>query len=148
MDLMWIWAIIGVILIAIEIIAIGSMYVFWFGLAALFMSMLTAIAPSITLSVQIIIYAIASMVSLLIWRKFQKNGDVDSVVGQSRGEEIGRVGTVLTQTGPAVSGLIGFTQGLMGSREWVSVSDCVIEAGEKAKVVAVEGNTLRVEKVS
>lgn len=148
MEMMWIWAAIGVVLIAVEILAIGTMYVFWFGLAALFMAVIAWIAPGIDLSLQIITYAVASLGTLLLWRRFQNNSNGDSVVGQSRGEEIGRIGAVLKQTGPALNGSIGFTQGLMGSREWVSVSDQVIEVGETARVVAVEGNALRVEKVS
>jgi len=36
----------------------------------------------------------------------------------------------------------------MGSREWVAVSDEVIEAESQAKVIAVEGNTLRITKIS
>jgi hypothetical protein len=45
------------------------------------------------------------------------------------------------------NGKIRFTQGLMGSREWSAVSIHTIEAGTQAKVVAVEGNALRIEAI-
>lgn len=144
----WIWAILGTILIALEILAIGTLYALWFGIAAICLAIATWLFPNIPYAIQLIIFAILSLGSLAIWRRYYKRTDANSPIGQSQGEEIGRIGTVVETTSPAQNGLIRFTQGLMGSREWTAVSDEVIEINSQAKVVAVEGNALRITKIS
>lgn len=71
--------------------------------------------------------------------------ETHSRVGQAQGEEIGRVGTIIEPVSAMQNGRIQFTQGVMGSREWVAVADEAIEAGKQAVVIAVEGNSLRVK---
>lgn len=144
----WIWAVLGIILIAIEILAIGTLYVLWFGIAAICLAIATWLFPNIPYAIQLISFAILSLSSLAIWRRYYQQTDTSSAVGQSQGEEIGRIGIVTETTSPTQNGLIRFTQGLMGSREWVAVSDEAIEINSQAKVVAVEGNTLRIAKIS
>lgn len=147
-ETMWVWAVIGIILIAVEIMAIGNLYALWFGIAALCVAIATWIFPNLSSTVQLILFAILSLSSLAIWRRYYKKTDANYVIGQSRGEEIGRIGTVMETTSPMQSGSIHFIQGLMGSREWAAVSDETIESGSTAKVIAVEGNALRISKVN
>ena len=45
------------------------------------------------------------------------------------------------------NGKIRFTQGLMGAREWAAVSNETIAEGVEARVVAVEGNQLRIQAI-
>ena len=87
-----------------------------------------------------------SLGSLAIWRRYYKKTEIHYRVGQAQGEEIGRIGTVIKASSATHSGTIRFAQGLMGSREWVALSDEPIEVGNNATVVAVEGNTLRITK--
>jgi membrane protein implicated in regulation of membrane protease activity len=91
-------------------------------------------------------FAALSLGSLAIWRLNYKKTSTNSRVGQSQGEEIGRTGTVIETCSASKSGKISFTQGVMGSREWVAISNETIEIGSNAKVVAVEGNELRIAK--
>ncbi|MDD2833339.1 MAG: NfeD family protein [Methylotenera sp.] len=142
----WFWAVLGIVLIAFEILAIGTLYVLWFGLAALCLSFATWLAPELPYTVQFIAFAILSASSLWVWKKYDKKTDKNFAIGQSRGEEIGRIGIVKKPTGPTQTGMIHFAQGLMGSREWTAISDEVIETGSSAQVVAVEGNILRISK--
>lgn len=144
----WVWAVLGIVLIAVEILAIGTLYVLWFGIAAICLAIATWLFPDIPYAIQLIAFAILSLSTLAIWRRYYKKTDASSPVGQSQGEEIGRIGTVVEATSPTQNGLIRFTQGLMGSREWVAVSDDTIEINSQAKVVSVEGNTLRITKIS
>jgi membrane protein implicated in regulation of membrane protease activity len=89
-------------------------------------------------------FAALSLGSLAIWRLNYKKTSTNSRIGQSQGEEIGRIGTVIETCSASKSGKISFTQGVMGSREWVAISNETIEIGSNAKVVAVEGNELRI----
>ncbi len=144
-EAMWVWGALGLILLAIEM-ATGTFYVLWFGVAALCASVATWIFPELSHALQFTIFAVLSLGSLAIWRRYYKKTEIHYRVGQAQGEEIGRIGTVVKATSATHSGTIRFAQGLMGSREWVALSDELIEAGSDATVVAVEGNTLRISK--
>jgi inner membrane protein len=144
-EAMWIWAAIGVILLAVEM-ATGTFYVLWFGVSALSVAIAMWMFPNIPQALQFVMFAALSISSLAIWKLNYKKTETHSRVGQAQGEEIGRTGTVLATCSPNQSGKIRFAQGLMGSREWSAISDEVIETGSEAIVIAVEGNTLRIKK--
>lgn len=143
-EAMWLWGAIGLILLATEM-ATGTFYVLWFGVAALIVAILTWLAPNMSISVQLFLFAVLSIGSLFVWRTYYKKTSSDSRVGQAQGEEVGRVGTMIEPVNPTQIGRIQFTQGVMGSREWAAVANEAIEAGAQAVVVAVEGNSLRVK---
>jgi len=146
METTWIWAIIGLGLLALEM-ATGTFYILWFGVAGLCLAVVTWIFTEISMPIQLVLYAVLSLGALWLWKKHEKKIQVNARVGQSQGEEIGRIGVLIKACSPAQTGVIRFTQGLMGSREWTAVSNATINEGEEAKVIAVEGNALRVEKI-
>lgn len=141
---MWIWGALGLVLLAVEM-ATGTFYVLWFGVAALCVAIAMMLFPNIPQAVQFAMYAVLSLGSLAIWKFNYKKTETHSRVGQAQGEEIGRVGTVIETCSATQNGKIRFTQGLMGSREWPAVANQTIETGSNARVVAVEGNALRIE---
>lgn len=140
---MWIWAIIGFALLAAEI-GIGTMDVIWFGLGAIVVAFIVGLFPEINVGVQITVFAALSIGALYIWKNYFQTDDVVSNIGQAQGDEIGKVGIVTETCSPTQNGTITFNQGIMGSREWVAISDETIEAGASAKIIAIEGNALRV----
>ncbi len=145
-EIIWAWAILGLILLVMEILVAGTLYALWFGIAAFCMAGLIWLFPEMPYAMQFIIFAALSLGSLAIWRRYYKKTDINYRVGQAQGEEIGRIGIVVEATGPSQNGTIRFTQGLMGSREWTAISDEPIAQGCYASVVAVEGNMLRIVK--
>jgi membrane protein implicated in regulation of membrane protease activity len=145
MDPMWMWAAIGIILLAVEM-ATGTFYVLWFGVAALCVAVVMWLFPSTSEAIQYAAFAALSLGSLAIWRINYKKTSTNSRVGQSKGEEIGRVGTVSETASLKKNGKIRFAQGLMGSREWTAIADETIESGSDATVVAVIGNALKISK--
>ena len=142
---MWIWGALGLVLLGVEM-ATGTFYVLWFGVAALCVTIAMWLFPNMPNAIQYVMFAALSLGSLAIWRLNYKKTSTNSRVGQSEGEEIGRTGTVIETCSASKSGKISFTQGVMGSREWVAISNETIEIGSNAKVVAVEGNELRITK--
>lgn len=140
---MWIWGILGLILIAIEMVS-GTFYILWFGISALCMSMALLLFPTMPGPLQFLLFALLSLSSLAIWKlNYRKSPDLR--VGQSQGDEIGRVGTIIEPVSPKQNGRIKFAQGVMGSREWVAIADVEIANGDEAVVIGVEGNALRVQ---
>ncbi len=144
-EAMWVWGAIGLVLLALEM-ATGTFYIVWFGIAAICVAIALWVFPQLHAAMQFAMFAALSLGSLAIWKLHYQKTETHSRVGQAQGEEIGRVGVVFEAVGPQQNGKIRFTQGLMGSREWVAVSSQPIDAGSDAVVIAVEGNALRVAK--
>ena len=145
-DAMWVWGVLGLVLLAIEM-GTGTIYILWFGIAALCLAIATWVFTTIPVAIQFAIFAALSIGSLAIWKFNYKKNETHSRVGQAQGEEIGRVGTLIEACSPSQNGKIQFTQGLMGSREWPAISNETILNGTQARVVAVEGNALRVQRI-
>ena len=87
----WIWVLAGFALLAVEAALPGGFYVFFFGVGALAVGLLAALAGAETLWLQGVLFTALSVVSLLCFRrpilnKMQAHapaGDVDSLVGAS-----------------------------------------------------------------
>ena len=145
-DGMWVWGAIGLVLLAVEM-ATGTFYVLWFGIAALCTAIAVWMFPNMPPAIQFVMFAALAISSLAIWKLNYKKTETHHRVGQAQGEEIGRVGTVFEACGPNLSGKIRFTQGLMGAKEWAAISNQTISKNTEARVVAVEGNMLRIESL-
>jgi len=142
-EAMWMWGALGLILLGLEM-ATGTFYMLWFGVAALSVTLALWLFPAMPNAGQFAIFAALSLGSLALWRLNYKHTSTNSRLGQSRGEEIGRIGTVTATCSARQVGKIHFTQGVMGSCDWTAVSDDTLAVGSEAKIVAVEGNTLRI----
>jgi inner membrane protein len=142
MDAIWWWCGLGLILLCVEML-LGTLYFLWLGIAALVMAFVCAIFTEMPLALQALNYAVLAAVALAVMRKLEKRKPVLRV-GQAQGEEIGREGIVIAAISPQQPGKIRFSQGVLGSREWVAYADTVIAEQQAAKIIAVEGNSLRV----
>ncbi len=147
MGTVWLWAVLGLVLLGLEM-ATGTLYILWFGIAALLLAGLDYLLPSISIPLQIFLFALLSLGSLLLWRYVYKKTSSDLRIGQSQGEEIGRVGTIIEAVSPKQNGKIQFAQGVMGSRVWAAIGSEEIAIGADAVIIAVEGNSLRVKQVA
>lgn len=145
METMWSWGILGLILLAIEMLT-GTFYILWFGIAALCVGVALLVLPSLPASMQLAMFAALSLSSLAIWKLHYKKTATNLRVGQSQGDEIGRVGTITDPVSPKRNGRISFAQGVMGSREWAAIADEDIETGAEAVILKIEGNALRVQR--
>ncbi len=143
---MWVWGALGLILLATEM-ATGTIYILWFGIAALCVAIAMWLFPNMPHALQFFIFAILSFGSLAIWKLNYKKNETHSRAGQAQGLEIGRTGRVTEACGPNKNGKIVFTQGLMGSREWIAASNELINENADAEVIAVEGNSLRIKAI-
>lgn len=146
MESTWLWGILGLILLAAEM-ATGTIYILWFGVSALCMSLALMLFPGMHIGMQLLMFGALSLSSLAIWKlHYRKEAVNDLRIGQSQGDEIGRVGTITESVSRKQNGRIRFAQGVMGSREWAVIADEEIEAGSEAVIIAIEGNALRVKR--
>lgn len=143
MNLMWAWCAFGLILLCVEMMT-GTLYLLWLGIAALCLAGLVGAELVTSIAGQAVSYAILAVIAVAACRLYEKRAKPAQRVGQAQGEEIGRVGVIISPVSPAQQGKIRFSQGLMGSKEWTAVSDSILDIDQRATVVAVEGNSLRV----
>ena len=135
----WTWMILGAVLLALEILLPGT-FMLWFGIAAFATGLVTLVTP-IGLQMQIIIFMVTSLISVLIGRRMLRSGgDVSDTphLNQRGARHIGET-YVLVEAIEHGSGKIK-----IGDSVW-SVTGPDREAGTKVRVTGVSGNQLTVE---
>lgn len=142
----WVWMVGGIGLILAELV-VPSFFVVWFGLGALLVGLLALLAPNLSLTVQLAIWTAASLAMVMLWFKVFKPGFHKTRIGTATGEVVGEIGLLVNAVAPFERGKVRFQRPVLGSEEWVCMADTPIAAGERVKVVAVEGSFLTVSKI-
>jgi hypothetical protein len=138
----WNWWVVAVFLIGIEIFAPGAVFL-WMGIAAGIVGFVLMLFPEMTWQIQLLIFAVLSLTSILVWRYFLRDrfpAPVPKRLLNRRGASY--VGRTFTLKEPIVDG-----NGLLhvdDSRWKVEGED--LPAGTKVKVTAIDGTVLKVEK--
>lgn len=140
------WMIFGMVLLIAEIF-IPSFTIFWFGLGAMVVAVLLWIAPSLSFSWQLFIWAIASIVFTFLWFKLIRPKMTDRTkAGIAKEAALGESGQVIKPPEGGNRGTIRFSTPLLGSDEWPFICESPVSAGDRVFVKEVSGNTLIVEK--
>lgn len=140
----WQWCILGIVLIIAELY-VPMFLLIWFGLGALVVALIQHLNFTQEIYIQLGMWTTFSVVMTLLWFRLFKVRLMKSPVGTSSGGVIGEVGMITESVAPFHKGKIRFQKPIMGSDVWVCVSDTTLSAGERAKLVAIEGNFLIVE---
>jgi len=141
----WMWIVGGITLIIAEL-AIPAFFVIWFGLGALLVGLLMLLFPELSATAQVATWTLASLALVILWFKVFKQSFQRTRIGTADGEVIGEVGLLVGAVAPFARGKVRFQRPLLGSEEWVCIADAAIAAGERVRVVAVEGSFLKVSK--
>lgn len=141
----WYWAVGGLLLIMLELV-IPSFFVIWFGLGALLVSGVLLVAGELSLTVQLLIWALASLAMVVVWFRVFRPSRHRTLIGTAAGEVIGEVGLLVGQVEPFQRGKVRFQRPILGAEEWACVADQTISAGERVRLVSVEGSYLKVVK--
>tara|TARA_B110000971_G_scaffold43756_1_gene43401 strand:+ start:1489 stop:1935 length:447 start_codon:yes stop_codon:yes gene_type:complete len=143
----WHWIVLGIVLMLAEIF-IGSFFIFWFGAAAVVVGLSLTIAPSISAPNQLIFWALLSLVFAVAWFRFLKPLSKDvTKAGLSREALIGEIGQVLSVPNGDKRGMVRFPAPLLGSDEWLIMSQDSLSIGDRVSVKDVSGNSLIVVRV-
>lgn len=144
--LYWHWIVFGIALMLTEIF-LGSFFIFWFGAAAVVIGLLLIPFPAISVVAQIIMWAVSSTVFAFAWFKLLKPLNVDRTkAGLSREALLGEIGQVLRVPNGEKRGKVRFPVPLLGSEEWLILSQDALNIGDRVSVVDLSGNSLIVEK--
>lgn len=143
--LWWHWVVLGIVLMLLEL-AVPAFFLMWFGLGAVVVGGLLVAFPGITVAYQVITWTACSLVFLWLWFKVFKPNIYKTRSGLAKGSFIGEVGLVIKDIRPYENGQIRLQKPILGDEVWESVADEEIKAGERVRVLDVEGNTLKVSR--
>ena len=141
----WTWVVGGIALILAEL-AIPSFFIVWFGLGAILVGLLMLALPHLSLTAQLAVWTLASLAMVVLWFRVFKQSLYRTRIGTADGGVIGEIGVLVSAVAPFERGKVRFQRPLLGSEEWVCLADAAIAAGERVRVVAVEGSYLKVGK--
>lgn len=145
MDLQWWhWLALGLSLIALEMF-ISTFFLLWFGLGALITGLAGALLP-LSFTAQILLWTLASAVMVAVWLKYFKAPD-RTHAGQAKEGVLGITGLVTRAVTDTGEGEILFQRPVLGADRWPAVADSPIAAGERARVVDVLGQTLKISQI-
>jgi len=140
----WYWIVGGLVLVLAELV-IPSFFIVWFGLGALLTGLLT-LAFGLALTAQLATWTLASLAMVVLWFRVFRQSFVKTRIGTADGEVIGEIGLLVSAVAPFQRGKVRFQRPVLGSEEWICLADTAIAAGERVKVMAVEGSFLKVGK--
>jgi len=144
--LYWHWIVLGIVLTLSEIY-IGSFFIFWFGVSAIVVGIILLLFPDISIAIQVLIWAILSGAFALAWFKFLKPLSRDKTkAGLSKEALLGQVGQVISPPNGERRGMIRFPAPVLGSDEWMIISNDALEVGDRVSVTELSGNSLIVTK--
>ncbi|MFJ4345774.1 NfeD family protein [Pseudomonas sp. NPDC089401] len=137
----WIWLVFGIALILLELV-LPTFFIIWFGIGAVLVSLIALAAPALQLDKQVLLWVLFSSVTTFLWFKLFKRKRPD--VRWTADSVIGEVGLLTASVSQFQKGRVRFQKPLLGNEEWTCVADGDIPAGERVRLVAIEGNTARV----
>ena len=136
------WLIIGMLLILGEML-LTSFTLLWFGLAAMLTGLLLLIMPDLSLTIQLLFWAAASIVFTVLWFKLFKPTMTDKTkAGISKEAVTGETGIVIKAPHDEIRGTVRFSMPLLGADEWEFICGQECQVGDRVEVVDVSGNTL------
>ena len=91
----WHWFVLGILLILSELI-LPAFAALWFGIAAIMVCFLYWLFPDISLTTQIVLWIVLSVLCTILWFKFIKPLSIDKTkAGLPREATIGQIGMVI-----------------------------------------------------
>lgn len=139
----WHWAVAGIGLILAEL-AIPAFVLVWFGLGALVVALVAATGASTGITGQLALWLAVSLALVALWFKIFKPGMHKTRIGMSDADVVGEIGLLARDVAPFDKGEVRFQKPVLGSEAWPCIADENIKAGTRVKVLAVEGNFLKV----
>ena len=137
----WHWLIAAVILITLEMVVLPAVYFLWMGIAAGIVGVLMMAIPGLPFMVQIIVFTVISVVSLVVHKRYLKNNppQTDEPTLNRRGEQY--VGRVFTLEEAIVNG-VGKIK--VDDSIWKVMGEDMDDGG-KVKVIGIDGTVFKVE---
>jgi membrane protein implicated in regulation of membrane protease activity len=136
----WHWWILAGLLLILELTA-PAFFFLWLGIAAASVGLILLVFPSIGVEIQLVLFAITSIVSVLAWRKYRESRPIttDQPNLNRRGQQY--VGRIFSLTQPISNGV---GKVIVDDSTW-KVKGPDLPIGTHIKVTGVDGVVFQVE---
>ncbi len=141
----WHWIVGGIILVLAEL-AIPAFYIIWFGCGALLVGLALVLLPNLSSTAQVMLWIVTSATLTALWFRVLRAGRSRTRSGTADGDAIGEAGLVVQAIAPFARGRVRFQRPILGADEWACSAETEIPAGERVRIVAIEGSYLKVVK--
>ena len=140
----WHWFVLGILLILSELL-LPAFAALWFGIAAIVVSLLFWLFPSMSFTAQMVSWIVLSIACTVFWFKYIKPLSIDRTkAGLSREATIGQTGTVILNLEHDMV-KVRFQMPLLGSDEWDCRTTAPVNIGDRVRVTDILGNQLVVQ---
>lgn len=138
----WHWLALGFALLVLEMFLPTGFILLWVGVGAVVVGAVTWILPGMGIEVEFVLWGVLSVVSVLAWRKFKPMSFVSEQPSLNRRGH-SYVGRTFTLDEPIVNG-VGKLR--VDDSHW-RIAGNDTPPGQRVRVVAVDGATLKVENL-
>ena len=136
----WYWWVLAILMLGIEILAPGLFFI-WLSIASAAVGSILFLFPSMSLEIQLLIFSIFSVVSILFWRRYGKehSTETDHPLLNKKGDQY--IGRVFSLIEPIENG-----RGRIKADDsiWTVLGEDY-PVGTKVEVVSVEGTLFKVK---
>ena len=140
----WHWFVLGILLILSELL-LPAFAALWFGIAAIVVSLLFWLFPSMSFTAQMVSWIVLSIACTVLWFKYIKPLSIDRTkAGLSREATIGQTGMVILNLEHDMV-KVRFQMPLLGSDEWDCRTTAPVNIGDRVRVTDLFGNQLVVQ---
>lgn len=140
----WYWWVVAVVLLSVEMLSPGFFFL-WMGFSAFVTGLLLFLMPFMSLEVQMLIFAVLSIVSVLWWRRYMNKHPHETDhphLNQRGAEHIGKTFTLIE----AIENGRGKIKVADSPWRVEGEEDCPV--GSVVKVIEVNGTIFKVIRVS
>lgn len=123
----------------------------WFALGAVLTGIVLLVMPGFGFVAQMLIWTIASVAMTVVWFRYFRNasrtraGQADVALGET-GVLVRAIEPLGIAGAASGRGEVRFQKPVMGADVWPCIADEAITVGARVKVVAVDGQLLKVSK--
>jgi len=139
----WHWWIFAVVLVIIEILA-PSFFALWLAIAAFLTGLALLLAPQLGWEYQFMLFAVLSVVSIVIWRRYYLKNPIVSDQPNLNRRGAQYIGRIVTLQAPIVDG-VGKIK--LDDSSWkVEGPDCAV--GKKVRITGLDNVVFTVEVIN
>ncbi len=136
----WHWWVLAVVLIVLEMLA-PSTVLLWPGIAAAIVGIVLLVLPELGWQVQVLVFAVLSVVSLGVWLGVLRSRFVHSAESKLNRRGVEYIGREYVLAEPIVNGAGSLN---IDDTKW-QVAGEDLDAGSRVRVVEMDGPVLKVE---
>jgi len=141
--LWWHWIVFGLVLLLLELLT-GTFFVLIFAISAVVVGISTLLIL-LSFNSELTLWIILSFIGVAIWYKWLR-GKAVTKSGQSN-YRFDTQGVVVEEIKPNQRGKVRFDTPVLGNTLWGATSEDDLKEGEKVKIVEVNGQLIKVERI-